>query len=97
MLIRIMDMNDLESAVRELIKNIYKKEYTGMLKVIKLKNGYKLQLGFGHNDKPYECAFEGNAEQFIYFMCDELRKIHWDSIDFGELKKVYFTSGCCER
>ena len=30
MLIRIMDMNDLESAVRELIKNIYKKEYTGM-------------------------------------------------------------------
>ena len=96
MLIHIMDTKDLESAVLDNFKNVYEKEYTGMIKVIKLKSGYKLQLGFGHNDIPYECAFDGNAEQFLNFICKELRKIHWDSIEFSELKKLYFTRGCCE-
>lgn len=42
MLIHIMDTKDLESAVLDIIKNVYEKEYTGMIKVIKLKSGYKL-------------------------------------------------------
>lgn len=96
MLIHIMDTKDLESAVLDIIKDIYEKEYTGMLKVIKLKRGYKLQLGFGHNDVPQEYAFDGNAENFLKYIKRELKKAGWDSIDFCELKKLYFTRGCCE-
>ncbi len=97
MLIHIMDTKDLESAVQDIIKEIYEKEYTGMLRVIKLKNGYKLQLGFGHNDIPQEYAFDGNEQQFLKYIRKELKKVGWDSIEFSELKKLYFTRGCCER
>lgn len=92
-----MDTKDLELAVLDIIKCVYEKEYTGKLKVVKLKSGYKLQLALGCEDIPHEYAFDGNAEQFLKFIRKELRKVHWDSIEFSELKKLYFTSGCCER
>ena len=57
-----MDTKDLELAVLDIIEKLYEKKYTGMLKVTKLKSGYKLQLGFGHNDIPQEYAFDGNEE-----------------------------------
>lgn len=92
-----MDTKDLESAVQDIIKKVYGKEYTGMLRIQKLKKGYKLQLGFGHDDIPQEYAFDGTEEQFLKFICKELRKAGWHGIEFSELKKLYFTSGCCER
>lgn len=92
-----MDTKDLESAVQDIIKEIYEKEYVGMLKVIKLKSGYKLQLGFGHNDIPQEYAFDGDEKAFLCYVRKELKKAGWDAIEFSELKKLYFTSGCCER
>lgn len=96
MLIHIMDTKDLESAVLDIIKCVYEKEYTGKLKVIKLKSGYKLQLFLGNDDIPHEYAFDGNHEQFLKFIYKELKKVHWDSIEFSQLKKLYFSRGCCE-
>jgi len=57
-----MDMKDLESAVRDIIKEIYNKEYIGKLKVSKTPKGYKLEIALGFEDTPHSYAMEGNEK-----------------------------------
>ncbi len=97
MLIHIMDTKDLESAVRNIIENLYDKKYIGKLKVIKTNKGYILELALGFDDTPHTYAMEGNEKQFLKFIKCELSKARWDSVEFSELHKIYFTRGCCEE
>ena len=60
-----MDMKDLESAVRELIEQIYEAKYTRPLYVKELQRwdgsllGYKLILPLNKDERPIELAMEG--------------------------------------
>lgn len=97
MLIHTMDMKDLESAVRDIIEEIYNKKYIGKLKVSKTPRGFKLDLALGFDDTPHTYAMEGNEKQFLKFVKCELMRAGWNGVEFSELHKIYFTRGCCEK
>ena len=92
-----MDTKDLELAVLDMIKNLYECEYVGKIKVKETKRGYLLELGLGKNDVPYTLAFDGNEECFLKYLKNELREANLHFPQYSELKKLYFTNGCCER
>ena len=98
-----MDMKDLESAVRELIEQIYEAKYTRPLYVKELQRwdgsllGYKLILPLNKDERPIELAMEGNKDQFLNFVKDELTHNGYDRVKFYTAQKIYFSHGCCEK
>ena len=98
-----MDMKDLESAVRELIETIYEVKYTRPLYVKELKRwngehlGYKLILPLNKDEKPIELAMEGNKDQFLDFIKDELKHNGYNRVKFYTAYRIYFSHGCCEK
>ena len=47
-----MTIQELEQAILEAIETMYECKYVGLLKLTKLPVGYKLQLGWRHDDYP---------------------------------------------
>ena len=98
-----MDMKDLESAVRKLIEDIYEAEYNRLLSVVETKTwngkhlGYKLILSLNKDEKPIELAMEGNKDQFLKFVENELRHNCYNHVKFYTAQRIYFSHGCCEE
>ena len=74
-----MTLQGLEVAIRDLIKELYCKEYVGKLKLEELftsentHRGYKLTLGMNNVDKPLIISFEGDYKPFLKFLRQEFR------------------------
>lgn len=78
-----MTTQDIEQAIRDLIKSLYCKEYQGVLKVYETTYkfpgeepehvGYRMDLGLNKDEKPLSIACDGTAEEFIKFIEKELR------------------------
>jgi hypothetical protein len=98
-----MDTKDLESAVRKLIEDIYEAKYNRLLTVKETFNwagkhlGYKLSLSLNKDERPIELAMEGNEEQFLKFIENELRHNCYNHVKFYTAKRIYFSHGCCEK
>ena len=98
-----MDTKDLELAVRNLIEKIYEAKYNRLLTVEETKTwdgrhlGYKLVLSLNKDEKPVELAMEGNKEQFLKFVEDELRHNCYNHVKFYTARRIYFSHGCCEE
>lgn len=66
-------MNKLEQSILDLIKEVYKVEYTGGLKVTKRENGYILKLYYGNPDEcRIQIAADMNEEDFLKYIKKEL-------------------------
>lgn len=79
-----MTTHDIEQAILDLIKNLYCKEYRGLLKVYETTYkfpgeepkhiGYRMDLGLNKDEKPLSIACDGTAEEFIKFIENELKQ-----------------------
>lgn len=83
-----MTTEQLKTAILEAISRIYCKRYCGMLEVVELYDcatskcckddpgniiGYELILGLAVNEKPLRIAVNGSSEDFLKYICKELR------------------------
>lgn len=68
-----MTIQELDQAIRELIRSIYKAEYVGSLKIKELKDGYDLALGFNHTENPIHIAASLTAVKFLKYVEEELK------------------------
>lgn len=83
-------MEDLEQAVRDIVRKVYCREYVGKLEVSELKDGnevigYHLTLGLNNIDKPVTINIEGDKCTFLCGIEQELRKrhLHYSTYSFG--------------
>ena len=76
-----MTIQELEQAILEAIETMYKCKYVGLLKLTKLPVGYKLQLGWRHDDYPISIMSDSPTEEvFLKYIKEELK------IDPNDLK-----------
>lgn len=77
-------MNHLEEQILCIIKNRYKRNYTGGIKVTKLVSGYKLVLDLGIPDKrTIQIAADANSEdEFLKFVEQELISRQLEKVKF---------------
>ena len=69
-----MDEVELAQAIRDYIKNWYKAEYTGLIRVDKLNPGYKCVLGIPSYMIQTSFATDVNTdEEFLNYVYSELR------------------------
>ncbi len=85
-----MTTQELEQVILDLIQTIYKCKYIGMLKVIKLPVGYKLQLGWRHDEHPISIMSDSpTAEDFIEFVKSELKMRKLNKVKYFSGFKIY--------
>ena len=73
-----MTTQDIEQAIRDLIKSLYCVEYQGVLRVYETTYkfpgeepehvGYRMDLGLNKDEKPLSIACDGTAEEFLKFI-----------------------------
>ena len=79
-----MTTQDIEQAIRDLIKSLYCVEYQGILKVYETTYkfpgeepehvGYRVDIGLNKDEKPLSIAYSGTANDFIKFIEKELKE-----------------------
>lgn len=74
-----MTTQDIEQAIRDLIKSLYCVEYQGVLRVYETTYkfpgaGYRMDLGLNKDEKPLSIACDGTAEEFLKFIEKELKE-----------------------
>lgn len=85
-----MSIQELEQVILDLIENLYECKYVGLLRIIKLPIGYKLQLGWRHDDYPISIMSDSRTEeQFISFVKEELRIRKLNKTKYFTGYKVY--------
>lgn len=82
-------MTELEQVIRELIRDIYKKEYLGKIHINKLNPiGYSIKLDLGIRNKPVTIYAELEGEQLYSFLKQEIKDRRFNLVDYGELNLV---------
>ena len=92
----------LEEEVRTVIEDIYKAKYIGALQITyildgEVQLGYKLRLGMNKDERPLYIAFEGNKEEFIKYLQQELRNRRLAETEFYYGEKLYKSNEECCR
>lgn len=84
-----MTIQELEQVTREYLMDIYKAEYVGKLKVIKLcPIGYEIQLGMNTPECPDIIYAELEDDEFLEFLKNELQHRRFNTIFYGKLFKT---------
>lgn len=78
----MMTTQQIEQAILEAVQDIYHKKYVGKLKVSKLPNGYTLQMWFNKPESSVAISAELDDEKFIKFIKEELRKRHFELVQY---------------
>ena len=81
-----MTVQELEQAIRDIIRNVYCSEYCGRL-ILKIKEdcgikSYNLILGLNNVDKPLVISCQGHDAFFLKYVEKELRSRHLDFVSF---------------
>lgn len=85
-----MTIQELEQAILEAIETMYKCKYVGLLKLTKLPVGYKLQLGWRHDDYPISIMSDSPTEEvFLKYIKEELRIRRLDKVKYFTGYKIY--------
>lgn len=72
-------MTKLEQVIHDTIKEVYKKQFTGHLKVDELEpEGYRVRMYIQNDCYPVSVAAQLPWEKFIKFFKQELRTMHWN-------------------
>lgn len=97
-----MTEQELEVAILENMKDIYKADYIGKLKVTKYEKGFLVQLGLGTPEVPINIYTELDNDALIKFLRKELRDRRLSPRNFGYISLVYPTTcnpinrKCCD-
>ena len=96
-----MTTQDIEIAIREIIRRVYCSEYCGKLSIEMISKccksdccsesedccnyGFKISIYLNKDEYPLTLAFDGNLEEFLKFICKELknRKLHYTKYYYG--------------
>lgn len=104
-----MTTQDIEQAIRDLIKELYCAEYQGVLKVRETTYefpgeepehiGYRVDIGLNKDEKPLSIACQGSAEEFIQFIKKELMERSLIRTKYFTAIQLYedFKDGCKEE
>ena len=86
-----MTTEELEVAILENMKDIYKADYIGKLSVSKeSSNGYLIKLGLSFPEAPVTIYIETDDDtKLIKFLRKELRDRHLNPQFFGSISLVY--------
>lgn len=91
----------LEEEVRTVIKDIYQAEYVGTLNLTVMEGDqpvYILRLGMNKDERPLFIAFEGNKDEFIKYLKQELRARRLSETHFYYGEKLYRNhEECCQK
>lgn len=93
----------LEEEVRTVIKEVYQAEYVGTLSLTimtdnDIPTGYILRLGLNQDERPLFIAFEGNKDEFIKYLKQELRTRRLSETHFYYGEKLYRNhEECCQK
>ena len=85
---------ELEVQIRELIKDIYKKEYIGKITIESLNPGYCIKFGLDMPEHPYVICAQLEDKVFLKFLKKELRHIKWFEQDYGGVALQYPVEQC---
>ena len=83
-----MTIQELEAVTLEYLRDIYKSDYIGKLKV-SVDKGYTIQLGMGTPEAPITIYAELQDEDFKKFLKKELRDRHLHPNNFGSIQLYY--------
>ena len=103
-----MTTQDIEQAIRDLIKSLYCKEYQGVLKVYETTYkfpgeepehvGYRMDLGLNKDEKPLSIACESSDEDFIKLIEKELKKRSLVRTKYFTAIQLYdYEDGCKQK
>lgn len=91
-----MTTQDIEQAIRDIIRDLYCAEYNGRLNVKKWSQGYTLTLGLNCADKPLYIMGEGTPEDFLKLIREELRAKRLHCTDYFIGQKIYDNEDGCK-
>lgn len=87
-----MTLTELEVAIGDFFKELYKAEYVGKMKLEVLPiGGYKLTLALNNVERPVIFSYEGDEKKFLKFVREELRSRHWGDMHYYMGYKSYRT------
>ena len=85
-----MTTAELEAAIRDIIRNIYCKEYISKLIITELpEGGYSAKFALNNIDKPLVISAQLNATDFLKFMKEELRTKSLWRVEYSLGYKTY--------
>lgn len=85
-----MTTTELEQVIRDYIRQIYNKEYTGQIKIEKLNPvGYYVKLGLNVPEHPLSIYAELDDEAFLKYIKEDLKSRNFHLIQYGELQLTY--------
>lgn len=95
----MMTIQELEQAIRESFKDIYKACYTSRLHVKEIKScdtviGYTLVLELNNREKPLTISADGDPEQFLTLVKKELREKQLIRVDYYDGYQVIPDDKC---
>lgn len=82
-------MKELENKIHDYIKNLYKRKFTGSLKVKKENGVYQLLIGIPVEDIPTSISLQTDSEEeFLKYVCDELKARNYLRTQYFTIKRV---------
>lgn len=85
-----MTTAELEAAIRDIIRDIYCKEYISKLIITELpEGGYFAKFALNNIDKPLVISAQLNATDFLKFMKEELRTKSLWRVEYSLGYKTY--------
>lgn len=84
-----MTTQELEQVILEYIRDIYKKEYIGKIKIEHLNPGYCVKLGMNTPETPIVIYGELEDKQFLKFLKNDLKSRNFHFSHYGCLKSDY--------
>lgn len=84
-----MTEKELEQVTLEYLRDIYKAEYIGAIKVEKFEpTGYMIKLGFNTPECPQIIYAELEDDKFLEFLREQLKSMNLHMRFFGKLTKT---------
>lgn len=85
-----MQEQELIKKIHDCIKSYYNAEYIGYMNVEKLEEGYKFSIGIPNDTSPTTISTNiDDAEQFLEYVCLELRKRNYMRVEFYKAIKQH--------
>lgn len=84
-----MTEQELEQVTREYMRDIYKAEYIGKMRVEKVQPyGYLIKLGLNTPECPYIIYAELKDKEFLEFLREQLKTMKLHMVFYGKLLKA---------
>lgn len=85
-----MTTAELETAIRDIIRDVYCKEYTSKLIITKLpEGGYSAKFALNNIDKPLVISAQLDASNFLKYIREELRAKSLWRVEYSLGYKTY--------